>query len=210
VDVARAQTRRSPKGDLARERIVASAEVLFSERGLFGTSVRDVAQASEIPTASLLHHFPTKERLYGAVLAAIAADLQVVLSPIAKGKALPRVRQVAERFIDWCEEHPERSNLLLRELLDNPSRLDAAEQLHLKPAVERFAALVEEGVRAGEIEAVDPFLFVVHLAGAASYFSAARPTLEKILGPKKKKGLAKRHKQELMAMVDRALLGKKS
>ncbi|WP_402463372.1 TetR/AcrR family transcriptional regulator [Isoptericola aurantiacus] len=49
-------------------RILREAVTLFAEKGFAATSLGDVAAASDISKAGLLHHFGSKEGLYGAVL----------------------------------------------------------------------------------------------------------------------------------------------
>ena len=51
-----------------RDRILDAAEILFAERGLAGTAVRDIASEVGLNPASLYNHFPSKLALYEAVL----------------------------------------------------------------------------------------------------------------------------------------------
>ena len=67
----------TPKGTRARDRIVRAAEKLFAGAGVRGASMRDVAEATGLPLASVVYHFAKKEQLYGAVLDAIGAELGV-------------------------------------------------------------------------------------------------------------------------------------
>ena len=53
---------------VTRDRILDVAEALFAERGLAGTSMRDIAGAAGLTAASLYNHFAGKDALYGAVL----------------------------------------------------------------------------------------------------------------------------------------------
>jgi len=57
-----------PKGERRRAHIVATAMELFGANGYERTSMVQVAAASGISRAGLLHHFPTKEQLLIAVL----------------------------------------------------------------------------------------------------------------------------------------------
>lgn len=51
-----------------RERIINEAVELFAQSGYWGTSLADIAQASEISKAGLLHHFGSKDQLFAEVL----------------------------------------------------------------------------------------------------------------------------------------------
>jgi len=47
--------------------ILNAARGLFSEKGLHGTSLRDLEKASGVSKGLILHHFESKENLYNAV-----------------------------------------------------------------------------------------------------------------------------------------------
>jgi TetR/AcrR family transcriptional regulator len=196
------------RGEGARGRAIEVGERLFAERGLWGTSVRDLAAELEVPTASLLHHFPRKEALYRAVLERIAGDLDRVMARAIAGKGdhAARLRDLVRSFASWSHRHPRRSNLLLRELIDNPARIDAAEVLPLEPVVERMSAFLRDGARAGAFRRVDPILFIIHLAGSIAYSVAARPTFSRMTGRRDPSAFHRAHAADLVQLAERALL----
>jgi AcrR family transcriptional regulator len=59
-------------GELSREKILASAIGLFSERGFAGTSVADVCERAGVVKTALYWHFESKEGLLDAALARVA------------------------------------------------------------------------------------------------------------------------------------------
>ncbi|MFJ5102067.1 TetR/AcrR family transcriptional regulator [Streptomyces sp. NPDC088554] len=62
-------TRRSyPKGLAKREEILAIALEVIAEHGFSGTTLRELADASNLSITGLVHHFGTKERLLTEVL----------------------------------------------------------------------------------------------------------------------------------------------
>lgn len=67
-------TRRIRDKDKTVQDILAAARHLFSERGLFGTSIRDIENASGVSKGLILHHFGTKEDLYAAVQDLLAKE----------------------------------------------------------------------------------------------------------------------------------------
>jgi TetR/AcrR family transcriptional regulator len=50
-----------------RKDVLEAATRLFSQKGLHGTSLRDIERASGVSKGLILHHFETKENLYAAV-----------------------------------------------------------------------------------------------------------------------------------------------
>lgn len=192
------------KGLETRLRALDAAEELFAERGLHGTSVRDLAAALDMPPASLLHHFPRKQTLYRAVLERIAADLDRALArPLGgPGDHRARLRRLCRALADWSHATPRRSNLLLRELLDNPARISAAPVLPLAPVVERVSAFLRQGQAAGAFRPVDPLLALTHMAGSVAYFVAAAPTFVRMTRRRSAAALYRAYRADLIALVE--------
>ena len=57
------------EGSATRRRILQIALSLMSQRGVDGTSIRDLASAAGLNVASLYHYFPSKRDLLESVLA---------------------------------------------------------------------------------------------------------------------------------------------
>lgn len=195
------------KGERARQQILDAAERLFAARGVHGTSVRDVAGELAIPTASLLHHFPRKERLYGAVLERIAEQLAEVLERGTEGAGdhATKLRRLTRRFWRWSQARPDHCVLLLRDMLDRGASIEEASRVPLAPVIERFAAFLREGQAAGAFRPVDPVMFVVHLAGSVSYFGVALPVLSRVVG-RAAPTLVRNYRRDLEDLVERLVL----
>jgi TetR/AcrR family transcriptional regulator len=195
------------KGERARQQILDAAERLFAARGMHGTSVRDVAGELSIPTASLLHHFPRKERLYGAVLQRIAGQLAEVLERGTEGDGdhVTKLRRLTRRFWRWSQDRPDHCVLLLRDMLDRGASIEEASRLPLAPVIERFAAFIRDGQAAGAFRPIDPVMFVVHLAGSVSYFGVALPVLSRVVG-RAPHTLARGYRRDLRDLVERLVL----
>ena len=169
---------RTPKGALARARILRAAEPLFAAHGWSGASMRDVAAAAGVPLATVVYHFARKESLYGAILGAIADQL---LAAVRRELRAPNpVGRVTRAVVKWSLRHPGRVRLLLRELLDNPARVSRARSLPLAPVLTSLAAALRERGHPR------PELAVLHVFGGLSYVVAARPTLHRIFGARER------------------------
>jgi len=68
----RARSAATAHGEVSRERILAAAIALFSDRGFAGTSVADVCERAGVVKTALYWHFESKEGLLDAALARVA------------------------------------------------------------------------------------------------------------------------------------------
>ena len=74
-----------------RDQFIEAARRPFAERGFYGTSIAAIAEELGLTKQALLHHFGTKEKLYGDVLEEISARVMETL------KASPFHRAIARR-----------------------------------------------------------------------------------------------------------------
>ena len=97
--------------------ILDRAAALFARRGFAKTSVQDVADAVGLSKAGLLHHFPSKEALYEAVVAQARALGDRVLDGVRDLPLGPaRDRRAVEVMVDVALAHPGLVALLLAPL----------------------------------------------------------------------------------------------
>jgi AcrR family transcriptional regulator len=97
---------RKPRADglEARARILDSAESLFSERGFYGTSVRDITDHAGVRLASVNYHFTSKETLFRDVLVrradVLGRERFALLARLpGRGTQAARTRALAHAFV---------------------------------------------------------------------------------------------------------------
>jgi len=78
------------EGSSTRRRILQAALTLMSQKGVDGTSMRDLASAAGLNVASLYHYFPSKRELLEAVL------FERGFSPMSSAVATPDADVEAE------------------------------------------------------------------------------------------------------------------
>jgi AcrR family transcriptional regulator len=105
--------------DATRRRMLGSAVALFADRGLGGTSLRDVATEAGVSLAMVHHYFGGKDDLYEACLAATYDELSAMQGELARelsasaplGELFARAVGTAYRF---ALEHRTAVRLLVR------------------------------------------------------------------------------------------------
>ena len=75
-----------------RGRILLAASTLFAQRGYFGTSTRDIADAVSLRQPSLFHHFGAKHEIFRTL---VELDL---------GPSIDRIRSRIEEDSTWAEK----------------------------------------------------------------------------------------------------------
>lgn len=162
-------------------RCLAAAEELFAIRGFDGTSLREVSAAVGITSAALIHHFGTKERLYGLVLGRLAKSLDSYVVDSSEPVSTGAVVRMFERFLDWSFEQQHFAQLLLRELMENRTRVSRARRMHLLALIASYVEQIQKGQKSGAFRQFDAELFVYYTLGAITHFSAAAPTIDRML-----------------------------
>lgn len=172
-----------------RARLICAAAALFAEKGFYGASIAAIAQELGFTKQALLHHFGSKEKLYGAVLAQISDELVTgLISGLGEGDTPEQ--QLEEFFAEFCQSALEDGGdikLILRELMDNKARAETAGVWYLKDFLETLVALVQATTRWQGSSAPQALAVVYQLLGAVSYFVVSEPTLGGIFG---KEGVA--------------------
>ena len=141
----------NPEPVSTREAIVAEALHCFADTGYEGTSLNDIAAAVGIRRPSLLHHFPSKEALYGEVFERVLSDF---LGPLEEAAAAElegwwRVERVLRVAISLCAGNRDHVRLLRREAIDGGVHLGIDLASVLRPVFDVAANYLEREMAAG-------------------------------------------------------------
>lgn len=192
-----------------RARILQVAQVLFAERGYRGTSLRDIAKRIGIKAPSLLHHFPSKQQLYLAVLDSMFESLENAANAIAWGRDSrhERMRQAVADSIDYIATKPDFVRLIGKEMAEESGVGRQILKRRLPPLFSIAVNFIFRGQREGDFRSeVDPHHFMWSLTSITiGYFTTAAMNRRlwnlNMLEP----AMIERHKREVIDMVERTL-----
>ena len=190
------------------EKLIDIAESLFAEKGFYGTSIRDLADGIAIAKSSLLHHFHTKEKLYGAVLKKLADEMTIEVKGIREQffDEKEQIFQFVQLLCNNSEKKPNRENIILRELIDNPKRAEKAKKWFFVDYFKELTGIIKSGQNNGLFNPVSPEIFILQLLGAHRYLIISLPTVKQFFDEKIYQQILKDHRAELETFVRKRLI----
>lgn len=152
---------RQARTDVYRQHILAAAERVFADRGFAVAKVHEISKLAGLSMGTIYAIFPSKEDLFGAILAERGRELLELARGVAAEQQPPRdaLRALSDAYITYFLAHPDFLRMHLR---DGPSwvlgptpgpnsRVQLWKHIHALQA-----DIFRRGVRAGVFVNEDP------------------------------------------------------
>ncbi len=167
------------KNESRKDIIVKAGAALFREKGFGAASMRDLAENIGIEAASLYNHIRSKNEILESVCFAVANRFNTYFDEVdTSGEGVLQKIETMLRFhIQQMIENHEEVIVSDREWkhLDEPYRSNFHNQR--RNYRKRFAALLEEGIKKGDIKKIDaPTAILVMLHAVSGIESWHRST----------------------------------
>lgn len=188
----------------SRSEFISAARRHFAQKGFYGTSIASIATELGFTKQALLHHFGTKEKLYGEVLAQISDRLVEEMRRARSADPDPR-RQLESLLLKLYQnsvERPDDAQLLMRELLDNKGRVEQASNWYLKTFLDSLTSLARDFPAREALTESQVLARVYQVLGAINYFAVSEPTLRRMYGKRAYDRLQSQFPRELKHLVE--------
>ena len=159
-----------------RDQILDAALACFAHDGYNGTSLNDIVAEVGIRRQSLLHHFASKEVLYGEVFERLLSDwfarLDAAVSSDETG--WPKVELVLRAGFEYFADNPAYVRLVRREAIDGGAHLGIDLAAVLRPMFDLAVEYLQWEMDSGTFRQQDSEQLLITGYGALlSYFSDA-------------------------------------
>lgn len=164
------------------QRILEASRKVFTEKGLNGARMQEIADEAGINKALLHYYFRSKDKLFEAVFSEAFETLAPnIISILASDELfLDKIRIFVSSYIDLLIEHPLIPSFVLGELTHNPQRItELIKRFGINP--EAFAIEVQNEIESGRIKPINAMHLIVNMLSMCVFPFAARPILQNIL-----------------------------
>ena len=113
------------KDKQTEEKIFESATEVFTEKGMDGARMKEIAEHAGINKALLHYYYRTKDHLFNAVFEKIAGQMFKKFAPILDENLSleDKIRFFFKEHITFLEKNPRLPGFLINELHRNPTRI---------------------------------------------------------------------------------------
>jgi len=161
--------RRQRDKDRTIQDILIAARRLFSEKGLHGTSLRELEKASGVSKGLILHHFETKENLYIAVQDLLIQEYtaQMATRREVSKDLLEMITNATKESLSYNKKNTEFRRIALWSYLEGLERSTELEK--------RFTSSLINGMRMGQESGlvrddINAFLMPFIIRGTIDYW----------------------------------------
>ena len=169
----------------SKEDILFAAESEFSEKGIYGTRVDEIAAKANINKRMIYEYFGNKEELYKAVLVNVysrLSRLEIILFT-ENLSSIDAIKKIIKLYFNFLRDNPTYVNLILWENLNKGRYIHDIDFSNIKdPTFEMLRKIIIKG-KAEKIfrDAVDTEQFIISLLTYSFSYFSNRYTLSKLL-----------------------------
>lgn len=162
--MARVQRKKASKKEL----IVQKAASMFREKGFPATSMRDLAESVGIEAASLYNHIQSKSEILEEIIFRISEDCNKHLEELDKSdlSSLEKIDGVTRFHIHMMFQRFEEYHVMINEWIHLEAQPLADFINQRRHYVQRLEGIISEGIEAGEIKPILPYIAVLTILSA--------------------------------------------
>jgi AcrR family transcriptional regulator len=169
-----------------RSQILIAAEELFAEKGVEGTSVRDIAHLAGVNLAMISYYFGSKEKLFEALIEYRSGYTTDVLEDLASDESLTpmgKMFKLIDFYVDRIFSNHRYHNIITRQFSTmHSSELKESVMRMKERNLEQIRKIMEDGEKKAVFRKVDLEMTMGTLLGTISQMTLSKDFYCRILG----------------------------
>lgn len=152
-----------------QEAILQAATSLFSEKGINGTTTREIAELAGVNIAALHYHWGGKEDLLKAVYRRVIEELMNRVAKIFENPASQLKENIELHlggFHDFFIENPGYARILLYGDLEKPPFIAELREQFILPIIQKVSEQMKALMREKKIRKIDPEAVLLSMYGS--------------------------------------------
>ncbi|MEY4763280.1 MAG: hypothetical protein RLZZ200_3137 [Pseudomonadota bacterium] len=171
--------------DRTRQNILEVATREFSEKGLAGARVDEIAERTSTSKRMIYYYFESKEGLYRAVLEKVYEQIRLIEAGIDVVDLSPEdaLRELVRVTFDWHQKHPDFVRLVMNENIHQGEHLGALGGIKSRrqTIVELLRRILARGTKEGRFRAdIDPVDLHMSISALCFYNVSNQHTFSRI------------------------------
>ncbi len=167
------------KKDNTEEKILNAAQTVFTQKGMDGTRMQEIADEAGINKALLHYYFRSKQKLFEAIFSKVFSQIfPDIKSLIYSEKPIDEKLGVfIEKYIDLLMRNPFLPTFILKEVNRDPEFLASViKKQGINPA--DILQLLEKEMEKGQIRKMDPRDLMINILSLSIFPFASRPLMQ--------------------------------
>ncbi|UPQ70082.1 HTH-type transcriptional regulator RutR [Kluyvera ascorbata] len=182
-DAVKKGGKRSQAVSAKKQAILTAALNTFSQYGIHGTRLEQVAELAGVSKTNLLYYFPSKEALYVAVMQQI---LDIWLAPLKAFREdlapLVAIKEYIRLKLEVSRDYPQASKLFCLEMLQGAPLVMDELTGDLKALVVEKSAIIAVWVSAGKLAPIDPHHLIFMIWATTQHYADFATQVEAVTG----------------------------
>lgn len=173
---------KSNKSNTRKDVIISKAARLFREKGYSATSMRDLAEHVGVEAASLYNHIKSKAEILQEICFKTANQFMnhITELELSDQSSISKVESILRFHISQMVNHYEEVYVMDREWKHLTDPYLSNMQAQRRSYRQRIAAIIEEGIRKGEIKNIDAPTAVLIMLHAVSGIESWHRSVKRI------------------------------
>jgi AcrR family transcriptional regulator len=173
-----------PSANPTRDRIVAAAAGLFSERSFDGATTREIAARAGVTQPLLNYHFRSKEELWRAAVDSLFDLLRQTIDERTTGlrgvDEVTTAKLLVREFVTFSARNPQLHRIIMQESKADGPRMDYLVDHHVRPHYERTIEMFERLAARGAVPPIPPAHLYYILTGAGPTMFVLAPECRRL------------------------------